>query len=327
MSFSNTYDTTSPGSAALNREDLQDAMSMLAPSETPVLSSADKFKCNGTFVEWGVDKLSTPSSTAVSEGADVTDFEDKFESVARLGNYVQKLRRSYRVSDLQQAVSSVGPQDIARAEMKAVKELKRDVEKTILGTQDRAAENGGGTAYTMRGLGDWIDSSGPSDVPADYRTPSGSIHASGAFTETVMNKLITSIYRVSGVTNSLTLVADTALRRVISDFARSDSSTGPIRTFNSNSASGLIKLSVGQYQSDHGIVTIVDMNPDCAPDTTDKDTGYLVNPEYYAVGELIPLGSTRLPNLGGGERGYVDWTGTLKVAHPGAHGKITDVTA
>jgi hypothetical protein len=327
MSFSNTYDTTSPGSAALNREDLQDAMSMLAPSETPVLSSADKFKCNGTFVEWGVDKLSTPSSTAVSEGADVTDFEDKFESVARLGNYVQKLRRSYRVSDLQQAVSSVGPQDIARAEMKAVKELKRDVEKTILGTQDRAAENGGGTAYTMRGLGDWIDSSGPSDVPADYRTPSGSIHASGAFTETVMNNLITSVYRVSGVTNSLTLVADTALRRVISDFARSDPSTGPIRTFNSNSASGLIKLSVGQYQSDHGIVTIVDMNPDCAPDTTDKDTGYLVNPEYYAVGELIPLGSTRLPNLGGGERGYVDWTGTLKVAHPGAHGKITDVTA
>lgn len=185
---------------------------MLAPSETPVLSSADKFKCNGTFVEWGVDKLATPSSTAVSEGADVTDFDDKFENVARLGNYVQKLRRSYRVSDLQQAVSSVGPQDIARAEMKAVKELKRDVEKTILGTQDRAAENGGGTAYTMRGLGDWLDSAGPSDVPAAYRTPSGSIHSSGAFTETILNNLITSIYRVSGVTNSLTLVADTALR-------------------------------------------------------------------------------------------------------------------
>ena len=327
MSFSNTYDTTSPGSAALNREDLQDAMSMLAPAETPVLSSADKFKANGTFVEWGVDKLATPSSTAVSEGADVTDFEDKFESVARLGNYVQKLRRSYRVSDLQQAVSSVGPQDIARAEMKAVKELKRDVEKTLLGTQDRAAENGGGTAYTMRGLGDWIDSAGPADVPAAYRTPADSIHSSGLFTETILNKMITSIYRVSGVTNSLTLVADTALRRVISDFARMDSSTGPIRTFNSNSASGLIKLSVGQYQSDHGIVTIVDMNPDCSPNTTDKDVGYLVNPEYYAVGELIPLGSTRLPNLGGGERGYVDWTGTLKVAHPGAHGKITDVTA
>lgn len=327
MAFSNTYDTTSPGSAALNREDIHEAISVLAPAETPVLSSADKFKCNATFVEWGVDKLSAPSSTAVAEGADVASFENKFDSVARIGNYVHKLRRTFQVSDLQQAVTSVGPQDIARAEMKAVKELKRDIEKTILGNQDRAAENGGGTAYTMRGLGDWLDSTGPSDVPADYRTPAASLHLTGAFTETVLNTLITSIYRVSGVTNQLTLVADTALRRVVTDFARADTTTGANRQWNLDANSSMIKLAVGIYQSDHGTVSIVDMNPDCAPDTTDKDTGYLLNPDFYAVGELITLGSTRLPNLGGGERGYVDWTGTLKVSHPGAHGKITDVTA
>jgi hypothetical protein len=322
MAFSNTFDTTSPGSAALNREDLHDAMTVLAPAETPILSSADKFKCNATFVEWGVDKLATPDSTAVAEGSDVTDFDDKFENVARIGNYVQKLRRSYRVSDLQQAVSSVGPQDIARAELKAVKELKRDVEKALMGTQDRSAETGSGTAYSMRGLGDWLDSTGPSDVPASYRTPANSIHASGDFTETVLNTMITSIYRVSGVTNSLTFVVDTATRADVTGFARADTITGAIRTYNSDSASNMIKLAVGVYQSDHGIVTIVDMNPDCATDTTNKDSGYLLNPDYYAVGELIPLGSTRLPNLGGGERGYVDWTGTLKVSHPGAHGVV-----
>lgn len=328
MAFSNTYDTTSPGSAALNREDLHDAISILAPSETPVLSSADKFKCNATFVEWGVDKLATPSSTAVAEGADVTSFDDKFENVARLGNYVQKLRRSFRVSDLQQAVSSVGPQDIARAEMKAVKELKRDVEKTLIGTQDRAAEDGAGTAYQMRGFGDWLDSTGPTDVPSAYRTPSGSIHASGTFTETILNSLITSIYRTNGVDNSLTLVADTALRAVITGFARADvtatgaATAGALRSTNQDSSNPLLTLSVGAYQSDNGYVAIVNMNPDCSPDTTNKDVGYLLNPDYYAVGELISLGSTRLPNLGGGERGYVDWTGTLKVSHPAAHGVI-----
>jgi len=322
MAFSNTFDTTSPGSAALNREDLHDAITQLAPSETPVLSSAEKFKANATYVEWGVDKLSAPTTTAVAEGADVSNFDDKFENVARLGNYVHKLRRSYRVSDLQQAVSSVGPQDIARAELKAVKELKRDAEAALIGTQDRAAENGAGTAYTMRGLGDWLDSSGPSDVPAAYRTPADSIHSSGTFTETILNRMVTSIYRVSGVTNSLTLVADTALRRAITDFARADTITGAVRTNDNSYLNNMIKLAVGVYQSDHGLVTIVDMNPDCSPDTTNKDVGYLVNPEYYAVGELISLGSTRLPNLGGGERGYVDWTGTLKVSHPGAHGVI-----
>lgn len=322
MAFSNTFDTTSPGSAALNREDLHDAITQLAPSETPVLSSAEKFKCNATYVEWGVDKLSAPTTTAVAEGADVSNFDDKFENVARLGNYVHKLRRSYRVSDLQQAVSSVGPQDIARAELKAVKELKRDAEAALIGTQDRAAENGAGTAYTMRGLGDWLDSAGPSDVPAAYRTPADSIHTSGTFTETILNRMVTSIYRVSGVTNSLTLVADTALRRVITDFSRADTITGAVRNNNDSYLNNMIKLAVGVYQSDHGLVTIVDMNPDCSPDTTNKDVGYLVNPEYYAVGELISLGSTRLPNLGGGERGYVDWTGTLKVSHPGAHGVV-----
>ena len=323
MSFSATYDTTSPGAAALNREDLHDAINTLAPSDTPFLSAADKFKCNAIFVEWGVDKLAAPVSDAITEGADVTDFDDKFESVARLGNYIHKRRRSFRVSDFQQAVSSVGPQDIARAEMKAVKELKRDVEKTLLGTQNRAAENGGGVAYTMRGFGNWVDSAGPADVPADYRTPAGSIHASGTFNETALNNLITSVYRQNGATNSLTLLADTALRRVVTDFARADTTSGALRNYNADSSSGLIKLAVGQYQSDHGIITIVDMNPDCAPDTTNKDTGYLINPDFYAVGELIPLGSTRLQNGGGGERGYVDWTGTLKVAHPAAHGKIT----
>ena len=48
-----------------------------------------------------------------------------------------------------------------------------------------------------------------------------------------------------------------------------------------------------------------------------------MQPEFMSVAELIPTGSTRLPNLGGGERGIVDATLTLCVKHPGAFGKIT----
>lgn len=145
--------------------------------------------------------------------------------MARLGNYVHKLRRSYRVSDLQQAVSSVGPQDIARAELKAVKELEGDAEAALIGTQDCVAENGAGTAYTMRGLGDLLDSAGPLRCPGCLPHPADSIHSSEMFTETILNRMVTSIYRVSGVTNSLTLVADTALRRAITDFACADTIT------------------------------------------------------------------------------------------------------
>ena len=325
MAFSNTYDTTNPGSAVSNREDLTDVLSILAPQDTPLLSLANKRKATATYHEWTVDSLAAPDDSGVVEGSDVGSFADKFAARARLGNYIQKFRRSYMVSDTQQAVESVGPAKFAQAEMKAVKEIKRDIEKAIGSTNDRVS-GGDGVASKLRGLGDWIDSAGPADVPAAYRTPSASIHASGNFTESVLNNLITSIYRVNGTDNGLSLVADTALRRAISDFARlytPVTTEESVRRVSYPGGSAEIRVGVDLYKSDHGTVSVINMNPDCAPDTTDKDTGYLVNPSYYGVAELISLGSQNLPDLGGGPRGEVSWQGTVEVFHPGAHGKIT----
>jgi len=331
MAFSNTFDTTNPGSAVSNREDLTDVLTILAPEETPVLSSANKQKASATFVEWTVDSLSAPVTAGIAEGADVSTFTDKFAGRARLGNYIQKFRRDYQVSDLQEAVDSVGPAKLAQAEAKSIRELKRDIEATLCGIQDRAQEDGAGTAYALRGLGDWIDSAGPADVPAAFRTPAASIAdvTDDEFAESELNDIITSIFKVTGSSNSLMLIADTALRRDISDFARiagvSGTDRDSVRTVNYNGDSSKIKLSVDLYQSDHGIVSVVNANPDCMPTQAGQAgmSGYLVNPEYYGVHELIPMGSTRLPNQGGGERGYVDCALTLGVYHPGAHGKIT----
>ena len=158
MALSNTYDTTNPGSAVSNREDLSDVLTILAPEETPVLSSLPKVRASGTFHEWTVDSLSAPTTAGIAEGADVTTFTDQFSGRARLGNYTQKFRRDFMVSDLQEAVDSVGPAKIAQAEAKAIRELKRDVEATLLSANDRAVEDGAGTVYKLRGLGDWIDS-------------------------------------------------------------------------------------------------------------------------------------------------------------------------
>ncbi len=106
MAFSNTFDTTNPGSAVSNREELTDVLTILAPEETPVLSSASKKKSGATFTEWTVDALSAPSTAGVREGADVGQtigddadpgFIDKFSGRARLGNRIQKFRRYYRM--------------------------------------------------------------------------------------------------------------------------------------------------------------------------------------------------------------------------------------
>lgn len=335
MAFSNTYDTTNTGSAVSNREDLTDVLSILAPEETPILSSLNKQKANATFVEWTVDSLSDPVTTGIREGVDVSTFTDKFAGRARLGNYVQKFRRDFQVSDLQEAVDSVGPAKIAQAEAKSIRELKRDIEATLASANDRAVEDGSSTAYALRGLGDWLDSAGPSDVPAGFRTPAASIYTATEagtteFGEEALNDIITSIFEQTGSTNDLMLIADTGLRRVIADFARtSGSSDNSVRNVNFDGGSGQITLRVDMYESDHGVVSIVNGNPSCMPNfggSTANSSGYLINPEYAGIHELIALGSTRLPNQGGGERGYVDCALTLGVYHPQAHGLIQDVT-
>ena len=334
MSFSNTFDTTNTGPGVSNREDLTDVLTILAPEETPILSSANKERATATNVEWTVDSLSAPSTAGISEGADVTAFTDQFAGRARLGNRVQKFRRDYMVSDLQEAVDSVGPAKIAQAEAKAIRELKRDVEATIAGTQDSSTEDGAGTANALRGLGDWLDGAA-GGVPATFQTPADSIYTTTeanatAFSESALNGIISSIFRVTGSASNLMLVADTGLRQVIADFARtSTSATDNVRSVNYDGNSGTIKLSVDLYESDHGVVSIVNQNPDCAPNfggNTTTGSGYIVNPEYYGIHELIPMGSTRLPNLGGGERGFVDCALTLGVYHPGAHGYIQAIT-
>jgi len=333
MSFSNTYDTANPGSAVSNREDLTDVLTILAPEETPILSSASKKKASATDTEWTVDVLSAPDTAGIVEGADVVTFTDQFKGRARMGNFTQKFRRDYKVSELQEAVDSVGPAKIAQAEAKAIRELKRDVEKTLCSANVKQ-QAAAATPYKMNGLAAYIDAAPAAGVgvPAGFETPESSVYSQAndtaiAFNETAFNDLITSVFEVNGSVNNLSLVANTGLRRTVSDFARLSSAVGEtsIRDVNYEGGSAQIKLSVELYQSDHGIVSIINGNPVCMPDfgtATNKGSGFLVNPEYYGVHELIPMGTSRLPNLGGGERGIVDCALTLGVYHPQAHGII-----
>ena len=329
MPISNTYQPSAPaaktgqGSAVSNREDLSNELSILAPEETPILSLCGKGKASATYSEWTVDSLAAPATTGISEGSDVTSFSDKFADRARLGNYIQLMRRDYIVSNLQQAVTSVGPANVAQAEAKSMREIKRDIEATIASNNEMTVENGAGTPYGMRGLGKWIDSSAQATnpVPAAYRTPTGSIITS-AISESTFNTMVGSIFAKNGEMNSLTLVANVALRQLISNFTRSTTAASS-QTYhvNQDATSKQITLSVNLYDSDFGLVKIVNGNPSCMP-TGSTNVGYVLNPKYLGFNTLIPMGATRLENQGGGERGFIDVAGTLCVKHPQAHGKI-----
>lgn len=326
MPISTTYQPSAPstssatGSAVGNREDLSSMLTMLEPEQTPIMSLCAKSKASGVLHEWVIDGLDAPSADGINETSDVASFSNKFANRGRLGNYTQIFRKDFLVSDLQNAVSSVGPADIAQAKAKALREIKRDMEFAIASNNDRQAEDGV-NPYKLRGLGDWLDSAGPSDVPAAYRTPSGSIKTS-TLTEATLNDLLGSIFAETGEMGNLTMVANVALRKVIANFTRAEgTTTATAYHVNEDATSRRITLSVSLFDTDFGTIRLVNGNPACMPTAT-TNIGYVIDPKYLGIANLLPLESVMLENQGAGERGFVKTAATLVCKSPQAHGKV-----
>ena len=193
MASSTSYNT------AGNREDLTDIISILEPESTPFVSMMKKGRATGTFVEWQADKLSTPDFDGVNEGEDVSSFKNQAEDRARLGNYVQKFRDTFQVSDIQELVDTAGvANEFANAEAKAVRNVKRSIESAFCSSQDRQAEAGSGTPYKTRGMLKWLGVGGqPSDLPAAYQNVAND--TTGTQTEATFNSVLQELYEANGM--------------------------------------------------------------------------------------------------------------------------------
>jgi hypothetical protein len=318
MASSTTYNT------AGNRQDLTDILTILEPESCPVTSLASKKTATGTFFEWQVDDLSTASFDGVNEGEDVTSFSNQAANRTRLGNYVQKLRRSFMVSDLQQLVDTAGvANEYANAESKAVRELKRDFEAAICSGQDRQADAGAGAPYKTRGMFKWLGVGGqPSDVPAAFQNVANDTTATQ--TEATFNSVLQELYEANGMPGGqLTLVAGPTLKSEISDFSRQLAATNGTYQVTQSAESKKITLSVSLYEGDFGNVSVVPsvfLNRTSGSATVDGDAGLLIDPEYVSVFTLKAESRSELEDQGGGQRGFCDLIAGLACQSPKAHG-------
>jgi hypothetical protein len=324
MAFTASYDSPaapSTGGAVGNFEDLHDLITILAPEETPFSSLAAKKTAKATNHEWTIDQLADAESTGVLESSDVATFDDKFVDQLRIGNTVQGFRRSYGTSVVQDAVSSVQA-NYANASVKAIREIKRDQEKALLSTQDKQTASGSAKSL-MRGFSKYVSTSAGSDIPSLYAPAAAqTLTVGGTFTEVLLNAMLGSMYNTSGSLSNVTMIADTNVRTDVSDFMRTGGSSDP-RRYNVPGTGREVTLAVDVYNSDFGIVNIVNSNPDCSPDTTNRDTAQVVNFDYVGLATLIPLSASELEDGGAGRRGYCQLWSTLEMLHPQAHGAIS----
>ena len=319
------------------REDLANILANVDAHDTIVTSTCKKgSKPGNTLMSHVCDSFSDAVITGTVDGTDVgaSDYQDGSANRGLVQNYVQIFRRSVRVSTLAQEVSNIAGVgsggELANSIARAIIEIKRDIEKSVLSGNDAQLDAGGSTPYLTKGLATWISTAGGAvlQVPAAFRTPTASIETTATtsnVTDQTVQNVLSSIFGETGSTKNFVMPVGRTLRRAFTDRltgtrsvtdASNQIAATQVRTFSPQKGK-TVTMSVDTFDGDFGIIALANSN--FMPAATD---GHVLDMSGIELryGSLPAV--TKLPNAGGGEARMVEAIAALIVYNPLAHGKF-----
>lgn len=308
-----------------NREDLEDMIYMISPTETPFLSMAKRTTASNVLHEWQIDSLATASTAnAAIEGDDAANGTST--PTNRVKNYCQISTKYAIVSGSQNASNSAGrAREMAYQLMKRSQEMKRDMESIL--TQNHGSSAGGaGTARQLAGLEAWLSSNVTScassaGTNAGYSTSTGLVTAPadgspvGSFDVADLQAVIRSCWTNGG--NPTVIMTGPVNKVRISGFA----GIATLYREASSTASGTRIIGAADvYVSDFGEHRIV-------PNRFVRDrTITVLDMDYWAVAYFRKLQQFEIARTGDAEKRQIIAEYTLVSRNEAASGKVTDAT-
>ena len=303
------------------REDLEDFVYKISPTETPLMQLAGrKGEFENTYHEWPVVELATANDTNTEiEGGDVPN--DAPTLATRFGNYAQLSDKVAQVSSTNEAVRGAGNvQRMAKQVLYKTQEIKRDIEARI--TSNKAAVAGDdSTARQTAGLGAFIRTNTSRGSGGTSATLSGTTSgypnaAPGAgtgrsLTEAMVKTVIQNAWTQGG--DPRYLLTDAPQKVNISAF------TGNATRYKKAEDKRLV-AAIDVYESDFGEHQVV-------PDRfTVAGQIYAIDPSMVEIGWLQPMRNAPLAKTGHSERRMVFCEFGLIVGNQKAHGVVADLS-
>lgn len=304
------------------REDLQDALISISPTDTPFMTAIGRKNVDNTYFEWGVVSLaSVDSSNRVVEG-EASPGNDAATNAVRQANYTQISDKVVEVSDTANAVNGAGnAQTTAKQVAYKLRELKRDME-TMLTANVAASAGASGTARQTAGLPAFLRTNADRGTGGADGTTSGSgtagyVDAAAtdgtqrAVTETLLKAVIASCWD-EGAEPSVVLCGSSQ-KQTISTF------TGNATKYK-DITDKTLSAAIDVYVSDFGELTIV-------PSRFSRSRDVLVlDPNYARVAYLKPTSQKELARTGHSERRLISVEYGLQIDNEAAHGVVADVS-
>ena len=293
-----TYDATAI------REDLSDVIYDISPTDTPFMSSiAGKGSVSNTLFEWQTEALaSAVINNYHVEGADAGTAATTV--TARVTNQTQISKKVVEVSGSHEAVNNAGKKsELAHQLAKASKELKRDMEGSLLANNAAAAGNAT-TARETRGAAHFITTN---------VTDAGTSGTHAAMVEADILAAAEAVWTAGGEASTILLGA-TNKKLITAMSGRADA----VRTVADNNMT--IQNSVDIYVSDFGTYNIV-MDRFC-----DQDYVYFLDHDMWSVDYLRDFQTVDIARAGDGEKKMLLVEYGLRCGNEAANAKIRYTT-
>lgn len=315
----NTVLTTA---AVGNREELDNFVSMITPTDTPIYTLAGKEKCDSKHPEWEYEDLDATGDNAQPEGNEYTF--DAVEQPTRVGNYTQIFTKTFRFSGTQQAVSNAGNAEKRAHElMKKGKALRKDIEYALIAntaSSNSDPRRSGGlptwlTSNVSRGAGGGASGGFSSGVTTVETTGN-----QRAWSKTLTDSVLQSIYQSGG--DVTTVVCSPYNKGVFATFM-SDSNVAPFR-YAAGRGTNTIIGTADIYESPWGAVKVVPNRVMSTSAATARRV-FALDPAMVKWLTLRPIQEDKVAKTGDAENGVLIAEGTLKIVNEAGLGVVADV--
>ena len=304
-----------------DREDLADAIYDISPTDTPFMTNAKRGKATNTLHEWQTDALAAAATTNAQIEGDDPGASTATPTV-RYGNRTQISWKIPRVTGTNRALNHAGAGDEYSYQIaKRTKELKRDIEMSLLSTH--AATTGvAASARVTAGMACWLWDNvvalgtGATTVVVTSGVPGTAPTAStaGTFVEANLKSCLKQCWDDGGDPNvvmvgSFNKQAASAFGGIATQY-RDNQQTGP----------AVIIGSADVYVSDFGQVAIV------ANRFQPAGNVYVLDMEYWSVDYLRPFQKVDLSKTGDSDRCMILAEYCLSALAPTSSGKVYTTT-
>jgi hypothetical protein len=304
-----------------NREELDNFVSLITPSDTPIYTMAGKEKAESKHPEWEYEDLDTTGDNAQPEGNEFSF--DAVTAPTRVGNYTQIFTKTFTFSGTQQAVSNAGNVEKRTHEMmKKGKALRKDIEYSIvLNTASTNAD-----PRRSGGLPTWLTtnvSRGSGGSSGGFSSGVTTVETTGtlrAWTKAQTDTLLQSIYQQGG--DVTTVVVSPWNKAVFATFM-SDANVAEFK-YAAGKGTNTIIGTADIYEGPLGTVKVMPNRVMATAAATARRV-FAIDPEMVKWMSLRPIQEVDVAKTGDRESGVLLAEGTLKVVNEKGIGVIADV--